>query len=391
MLLSAQIHSFRSCSNVDLGSVERLVVLVGRNGVGKTNVLLALEWAARIATARTGELDSYLQTPGSVVLTIKLDDRVYEYSVQVDMRHDDKNSPSFHLIESLRARLSNDTFDDVFTRDSGSVSYGVDGKRLNIASMSPAASAIISIAPSDPATAVIIKVVDYLARVRYLALDTAAREPVQPFVSEAIYNAWVTDSSTSKSDGAKLQLQLLHLSLTKPAAFQNFLDLVGPNGLSLIDSFKIESFIVPRPSKEDPTASIKYYLFQWAPKLNGKTSIYEFDSLSYGTRRLLRLFVALFFFDNSLLLIEQPEDGIHAGLLHRVMPTLRSYCDQRQVVVATHSTAVLNECEPEEIRLVDMTDGRTSVRTLTSDEISAARDYLSEDGPLASFLEIVQG
>lgn len=56
-----------------------------------------------------------------------------------------------------------------------------------------------------------------------------------------------------------------------------------------------------------------------------------------------------------LLLIEEPETGIHPGLLRQVVENLkRLTCDDPgvQVVLTTHSPLLLNYVEPEEIRIL---------------------------------------
>jgi energy-coupling factor transporter ATP-binding protein EcfA2 len=71
----------------------------------------------------------------------------------------------------------------------------------------------------------------------------------------------------------------------------------------------------------------------------------------------------------SVLLIEEPETGIHFGLLRGVMELLRSMTTgthggpPTQVILTTHSPLLLNLVEPEEIRIVQRgADGATSVR-----------------------------
>lgn len=59
----------------------------------------------------------------------------------------------------------------------------------------------------------------------------------------------------------------------------------------------------------------------------------------------------------GLLLIEEPETGIHPGLLRRVMALLRAVTTgalggpPTQVILTTHSPLLLNEVRPEEIRV----------------------------------------
>ena len=51
MLKRIEIKSFRSCRDVVLDNLGATTVLVGRNAVGKTNILKAIEWVASTATS----------------------------------------------------------------------------------------------------------------------------------------------------------------------------------------------------------------------------------------------------------------------------------------------------------------------------------------------------
>jgi predicted ATPase len=56
----------------------------------------------------------------------------------------------------------------------------------------------------------------------------------------------------------------------------------------------------------------------------------------------------------SLLLIEEPENGLHPARIQEVMHTLRAFVETTgtQVLMATHSPLVINELRPEEVSVV---------------------------------------
>jgi len=89
------------------------------------------------------------------------------------------------------------------------------------------------------------------------------------------------------------------------------------------------------------------------------------------------------------LLLEQPEDGINVGLLHKIIPLLKSYSDQGQFILASHSPEVLNRLEPQEIRLVTMKNGITYLRSLDKTDIATAHQFIREPGTLSDFLETI--
>ena len=67
MLQSIRILNFRSCVDCKVDFNESVSALVGRNGVGKTNILRAIEWLARTAaTVEAPKLDFFLHEEGEV-------------------------------------------------------------------------------------------------------------------------------------------------------------------------------------------------------------------------------------------------------------------------------------------------------------------------------------
>lgn len=105
--------------------------------------------------------------------------------------------------------------------------------------------------------------------------------------------------------------------------------------------------------------------------------------LSDGTSRSLEIIEELTKYPYPLLL-EEPETGIHPGLLARLLHELESY--EGQVIISTHSPQVVSWAKPEEIRLVERSEGKTTVRGLTPHEIERVHEYLSHDGTLGEFV-----
>ncbi|MBS1942682.1 MAG: AAA family ATPase, partial [Bacteroidetes bacterium] len=93
-------------------------------------------------------------------------------------------------------------------------------------------------------------------------------------------------------------------------------------------------------------------------------------SVSDGTVRLMALLVAAYWYDHksSLLVIEEPETGLHPHLSKHVMDLLRTVSERRQVIATTHNPAFLDELEPDEVILCDKPEGYTVVRTAAAVE-----------------------
>jgi predicted ATPase len=70
-------------------------------------------------------------------------------------------------------------------------------------------------------------------------------------------------------------------------------------------------------------------------------------------------FAALQYCGASLLLVEEPENGLHPSRIRDVMTILRKISESAQVVIATHSPLVINEMQPAEVTVVTRGEGGT--------------------------------
>jgi len=110
------------------------------------------------------------------------------------------------------------------------------------------------------------------------------------------------------------------------------------------------------------------------------------DRLSDGTLRVLEVLVHLVRPDCTVLLIEEPENCIHPALQTRLMAELNSYSHKKQIVLSTHSFEIVSQCDAGAIRLVQRESDVTTVRPLSSIELSNVRLFLQEEGTLGDYV-----
>ena len=65
----------------------------------------------------------------------------------------------------------------------------------------------------------------------------------------------------------------------------------------------------------------------------------------------------------AMLLIEEPENGLHPARIKEVMRVLREVSQRTQIILATHSPLVINELQPEEATIVTRTAERGTICT----------------------------
>ena len=79
-------------------------------------------------------------------------------------------------------------------------------------------------------------------------------------------------------------------------------------------------------------------------------------------------FAALAHLDRTeLLLIEEPESGLHPSRIPEVMKTLREIASTTQVIMATHSPLVVHELSADEVTLVTRSSADGTRATLLRD------------------------
>lgn len=112
--------------------------------------------------------------------------------------------------------------------------------------------------------------------------------------------------------------------------------------------------------------------------------------ISDGTLRLLAFLTALYE-NNShqILCFEEPENGIHPWLLHKlvdlltVVTTQGIYGSPIQVLITTHSPALLNLVKPEQVRAVELDqEGKTKVHSLPTGEARFQKALETFEGEL---------
>jgi predicted ATPase len=102
------------------------------------------------------------------------------------------------------------------------------------------------------------------------------------------------------------------------------------------------------------------------------TSEYEFGphQLSDGTLRFMALAALLLQPEEklpSLIVLDEPELGLHPYALSILASLVRSVSSHCRIVLATQSAPLLDLFEPEDIRVVELHDGASTVRRLDSD------------------------
>ena len=112
----------------------------------------------------------------------------------------------------------------------------------------------------------------------------------------------------------------------------------------------------------------------------GSDAYFNASSLSDGTLRFIAL-AALLLQPNSLrpslILLDEPELGLHPYAITLLASMLKQASVASQVIVATQSPILLDHFEPEDVLVANRVDGATMLERLDSDRLKAWLDDFS--------------
>lgn len=112
---------------------------------------------------------------------------------------------------------------------------------------------------------------------------------------------------------------------------------------------------------------------EWKEK--GSNAYFNASSLSDGTLRFLCLTTLLLQPQlPAVVLLDEPELGLHPAAIHLLADLLSSAATRTQVIVATQSVTLVNQFEPNAVWTVDRENNQSIFRHLCESDMSAWLD-----------------
>lgn len=401
ILESIEIENYRSCRHVKFYLQEDLSVLIGPNGSGKTTVMNACLLLNRLVND-----DSFMRRQQSntaankcrIKATFRIEERRAILTADIHLTTDDSNRDIVVGAEQYwyardftgtRTRIHAPLFIRRFGRAIEDIHSSKERTYF------PGVEKPVSIPRSflQPFR----EIADTFGDMKYYSASRFT-DPSRCPVAVEIVQLDKGPRVSGFSHRSPHEMFILDLydkwSDKKNSSYQAFYETIGPDGLGLVDDLK---FLEIETSSEKVTVRTggdvgtrtekkKLVIPQFAIGGNQLSP----SQLSEGTFKTIALLFYVIVGENSLLLIEEPEVCIHHGLLGSVIELIRSYSQEKQILVSTHSDAVLDMLEPRQVYMVTKNEDQcTSVTHLESSrsrqELNALRSFLSSDGGLGEY------
>jgi|GEM_PF-2476452 len=394
MLKSVEIKGFRSCEHVEFDTEQSLIALLGRNGVGKSNILRAIYLAAKYASApRPADRPAFGLDP-EVTVALGFDSGGGRFRYRITGTPARRRPGRTDGIDERLDVFENGVWRNLASRDTKQVTLNDADQIVHILA-DPATPLLFVLSGYRSADGPYFKsALDFLSGVHYYPLNEKNSFSDQ-FEGNIFQGAeiveWRRSTDTDRLAEKDAELRIISMHLFETERFEEFVSLVGPDGLSLFDEVRVHRSGTSEQETED-VDGVKLDLFYYIQyRKNGRLLFYP--ALSYGTRRIVNIVAAMVSDQSTLMLIEHPEDGIHIGLLRRLFGIMRSYRRALQIFVATHSRTLLNEMQIDELRFVSNEAGVTQIGKLSGASREMAERYISatgddESGSLADFVEL---
>jgi predicted ATPase len=343
------IQGFKSIASIDKLELRPINVVIGSNGSGKSNFIGAFDFLREVCD---GKLRDYVTTSGGAEKILHFGSKTTKgIELYLSSRHIDGwpfGAPGYKLV------LSPTVDDGLFP--AGETTY-LDGRApAGLAPREQGREAGIS----DPNAGGVAKWVRaYLLGLRLYHLnDTSSSSPMRK-------TARVDDNRFLKPDGSNLPAFLYLLKNRHQVEY----DLIV-RAVQRVAPFFNDFLLAPTELNRE------YIKLEWRHKKSDQN--FDASSLSDGTLRfivLATLFLQPGHYRPSVILVDEPELGLHPYAIEMLAALVRQASVHTQVIMSTQSSLLLDHFQPEDVLIADRVDGGTILTRLESEQL---REWLED-------------
>jgi predicted ATPase len=340
------IQGFKSIASMKRVRLTPVNLIIGANGSGKSNFVSAFSF---LNTLREGSLQTYVKsaaganrilhfgakTTASLGFEVSFGDEVNQYKIDLIPTDDDTLVPFQEICSYWNKQYPS--------------SYG---ERLRAIGLEAGIS-------GQQSQKVASYVRSHLDRWRlYHFHDVGRFSPMKKI-------APVDDNRALRPDGSNLAPFLYLLREKYPQAYaliRSSVQAVAP----FFDDFVLE----PRSLESDQIR------IEWKHK--GSDDYFDVSAFSDGTLRfvaLATLFLQPLVLRPSVIIVDEPELGLHPYAIAKLASMVKSASSQTQIILSTQSALLLDHFNPEDVLVADRVNGGTVLTRLEADKWT---DWLEE-------------
>ncbi len=337
------ISGFRSIAAIDRLELKPINIVIGPNGSGKSNFIGVFSFLHAI---RDGRLAEYVLQSGGAERILHFGSKTTK-GIQLRLSFEDE-------VNQYEIALSPNADDALFvSSEIASTWYKVSGhaKPFDTPLQPRHRGREAGISDID------IEINARWARRRvgswqvYHVHDTSASSPMRKTAS-------LDDNAFIRPDGANLAAFLYLLQQRHEESYRlirSAIQRVAP----FFDDFQL----APRRLQED------FIRLEWRHKHSDQH--FDASSLSDGTLRfivLATLFLQPISLRPSVIIVDEPELGLHPYAIEMLAALVRQASRETQVIVSTQSSLLLDHFDPQDVLVANRVDGATQLTRLDGND-----------------------
>jgi len=392
-LKHASITGFRSISDMEIVLEKGLNILIGKNGSGKSNLLFILKEVLRYNGLPQ---DTHLKAISFMMSTYNDEDTFevkYERKQSIDDNFESNYAPKFYFRRSYRFN-GNDLIMNI-RRGIGTKTYNEeDGSFIQPRNLSYN-YALRKYNILFPNTILL----GYHLPQSIEFIETAGKFILDYDLFESRFNDSLTFINRLLW---KLENELFNYfnQIIEDELEAEKIASIDPNYIRSF--FVIDENLIESLSKYTPIKNIRYNsninIYYDGLQIiieNIKIDFFVNDTwlpwshLSDGTKRLFYIVSEIHNMDEGIVLLEEPELGIHPHQFHLLMQFIKERSEDNQIILSTHSPLALNHLDSHElyrILIASYTKNTgTQIRQLSIEEQAKANSYVDEVGYLSDY------
>ena len=346
----AKLDGYRNIRGTEAEFCDGLNIIIGPNGCGKSNFLWLLDKVVNDYSKLNFEFDAVIDYYVAEADNIQFSFEAHEEQVKnkIEYKH------SFETIPELDQEgfdFYNDLMEDAIVL----INYNVPSKIECF---------------SEPTDTILV---NFNNRTSIKSENTVLQNIFQK-------NIFQNDTQEDCNFSNNIKIELANYTPIKDIKIKN-----------IITDIKTDKY-------EDKNHKFTLTTFRTETKYHGL--LYEFQTedgryytwneLSDGTRRIVWLVLNILTTDKKIILIEEPELGIHPHQLFKLMEFLKEQSEEKQFIITTHSPEVLNVIESNELDRIKIARYDAERKTMVMENIPEKRQkliqkHLAKTGQLSDY------